>query len=154
MIANTYCRPMEILLVEDALLDAKITIMALERCGIHHRVTLVRSIDEARRFLLRSDVFRRAPRPDLILLDLLLPDAMGTDLLRDLRRMPELTDIPVVVLSASDDAESKTQCTSLHVDDYIEKPVDEDKFLRVVREHKRLIVFGAKPLERQLAAQY
>ncbi len=137
---------MEILLVEDSLLDARVTILALERCNIHHRVTLVRNLDEAERFVKQSDVFRQAPRPDLILLDLLLPDGKGIDLLRKLRSITELSDIPVVVLTGSGDAENRNVCSSLRVDDYIAKPVDEDKFLRVVREHKRLLVFGAPTL--------
>lgn len=146
MLSQTVCRPMEILLVEDGLLDARVTILALGRCSIHHRVTLVRSIEEAREFVRREGVFRRAPQPDLILLDLLLPDGKGTDLLRDLRQMQGLSDVPVVVLTASGDSENRSICSTLSVDDFIEKPVDEEKFLRVVREHKRLLVFGARSL--------
>ncbi|QDS90416.1 Response regulator rcp1 [Rosistilla ulvae] len=146
MFSQTVCRPMEILLVEDGLLDARVTILALGRCSIHHRVTLVRSISEALAFVRQEGVFRRAPQPDLVLLDLLLPDGKGTDLLRDLRQMPNLSEVPVVVLTASGDPENRTICSTLKVDDYIEKPVDEDKFLRVVREHKRLLVFGARAL--------
>ena len=147
MIATTQCRPMEVLLVEDSLIDARVTMLALKRCNIHHRVSLVRTAAEAKQFLNREGVFRRAPRPDLVLLDLLLPDEMGTDLLHEVRQTEEIHDTPVVVLSASGDAESKDRCESLHVDDYIEKPVDEAKFLRVVHEHKRLIVFGARAAE-------
>lgn len=147
MIATTQCRPMEVLLVEDSLIDARVTMLALKRCNIHHRVSLVRTASEARRFLNREGIFRRAPRPDLVLLDLLLPDEMGTDLLHEVRETEEINDTPVVVLSASGDAESKDRCESLQVDDYIEKPVDEAKFLRVVHEHKRLIVFGARATE-------
>ena len=93
-------------------------------------------------FVRREAVFARAPRPDLILLDLLLPDGDGIDVLRGIRELPSVGQVPVVVLTASDDESDRRSCESLSIDDYIQKPVDEEKFLRVIREHKRLLVFG------------
>ncbi len=49
---------------------------------------------------------------------------------------------PVVVLTSSDDMETRERCQSMNVDDFITKPVDEEQFLRVVREHKRLMMFS------------
>ena len=142
MLYGSAIKPMEILLVEDGLLDARVTIHALRRCGIHHRLTLVRTAGEALMFVRREAVFARAPRPDLILLDLLLPDGDGIDVLRGIRELPSVGQVPVVVLTASDDESDRRSCESLSIDDYIQKPVDEEKFLRVIREHKRLLVFG------------
>lgn len=133
---------MEILLVEDGLMDARITIEALRRCGVHHRLTLVRTIGEALQFLTRRGIFARAPRPDLVLLDLLLPDGTGVELLREIRGNAALEDLPVVVLTAAHDDDYRRECEALSVDDYITKPVDERKFLRAIHEHKRLMVFG------------
>jgi CheY-like chemotaxis protein len=135
-------KPMEILLVEDGLIDARLTIHALRRSGIHHRLTLVRTATEALAFIRREGVFARAPRPDLVLLDLLLPDGDGIEVLRGIRVLPGVTQIPVVVLTASEDDEDRQSCESLSIDDYITKPVDEEKFLRVIREHKRLLIYG------------
>jgi two-component system, chemotaxis family, response regulator Rcp1 len=146
MRGDSAVKPMEILLVEDGLLDARVTIHALRRCGIHHRLTLVRTVGEAEAFLRRTGIFARAPRPDLVLLDLLLPDGDGVDLLRTIREQPALQALPVVVLTASDDWSNREVCHALQVDDYITKPVDEAKFLRVIREHKRLMVFGDSAL--------
>ena len=66
-------RPMEILLVEDDLDDAGLTIHALRSGEVPCRISLVRDGEEALEFLYRQGKFRRAPRPDLILLDLQLP---------------------------------------------------------------------------------
>ncbi|MEM6690279.1 MAG: hypothetical protein AAF664_12670, partial [Planctomycetota bacterium] len=56
--------PMEILLVEDGWTDSKVTIHAVRRSHVHHRLTLVRSITEAKSFLKREGIFARAPVPD------------------------------------------------------------------------------------------
>jgi CheY-like chemotaxis protein len=83
---RTIGRPMEILLVEDSLLDARLTIHALRRGGLPHRLTLILDGAEAMEFLLQEGRFALAPRPDLILLDLLLPKKSGLEILADLRR--------------------------------------------------------------------
>lgn len=130
-------RPMEILLVEDGLMDARVTIEALRGGGIQHRLTLIRDGEEALAFLHQSGHFARAPRPDLILLDLMLPKKCGVEVLTELRSDPLLKSIPVVVLTASDAADDRTRCELLEVDSYITKPVNLQKFLAVVRQLKR-----------------
>ena len=80
MLSNTRTKPMEVLLVEDGLMDARVTIHALRRSGVHHRLTLVRRIEEAIQFLNRETIFARAPRPDLLLLDVNLPAVSYTHL--------------------------------------------------------------------------
>lgn len=130
-------RPMEILLVEDGLMDARVTIEALRSGGIQHRLTLIRDGEEALAFLHQSGRFARAPRPDLILLDLMLPKKTGVEVLTELRGDAKLRSIPVVVLTASDAEEDRTRCEELQVDSYIPKPVNLGKFLDVVRQLKR-----------------
>ncbi len=143
MLNETKTKAMEILLVEDGLMDARVTISALQRSLVHHRVTLVRTSAEAIQFLRREGVFSRAPVPDLLLLDLCLPDGDGLDVVREMRSFPDRrATAPVVVLTSSDDLETRERCQSMNVDDFISKPVDEEQFLRVVREHKRLMMFS------------
>jgi CheY-like chemotaxis protein len=130
-------RPMEILLVEDGLVDARITMSSLSSAAIQHRLTLIRDGAEAMTFLRREGRFARAPRPDLILLDLMLPKKNGIEVLAELRADEQLRRIPVVVLTSSDDEEDRARCASFHVDSYITKPVNQQKFLSVVKELKR-----------------
>ena len=130
-------RPMEILLVEDGLMDARATIEALKSGDIKHRLTLVRDGEEAIEFLLQRDRFSRAPRPDLILLDLMLPKKSGMEVLSDIRGDLMLKDIPVVVLTASDAGEDRVKCQLMDVDSFINKPVNLEKFLSVVKQLKR-----------------
>ena len=78
-------RPMEILLVEDGLMDARMTIEALREGQVQHRLTLIRDGVEAMEFLHQDGRFAKAPRPDLVLLDLMLPKKSGLDVLKEVR---------------------------------------------------------------------
>jgi two-component system, chemotaxis family, response regulator Rcp1 len=129
-------RPMEILLVEDSLIDARLTIRALRRGGLQHRLTLILDGGEAMEFLLQEGRFRQAPRPDLILLDLLLPHKSGLDILEDLRSNPQLSDIPVVILTASEDQETRERVEALQVEHFLCKPVNFDRFFEMVKQLK------------------
>ena len=97
----TVGRPTEILLVEDNLDDARMTIEALHSENVQCRVTLVRDGEEAMTFLRREGVFAQAPRPDVILLDMELPKKDGREVLADIRGDSRLQAIPVLVLTAS-----------------------------------------------------
>ena len=79
---------MEILLVEDNLDDARLTMQALKQKDVCCRVHLVCDGDEAWDFLHTKGVFARAPLPDLILLDMELPKRSGAGVLSDIRRIP------------------------------------------------------------------
>ena len=131
---ETIGRPMEILLVEDGLVDARVTMAALEKSGVKHRLTLVRDGVEALDFLHRRGVFSRAPRPDLMLLDLHLPKKDGCEVLAEVRADADLHSIPVVILTASDDPQDKAQAENLQVDCYLTKPVNFDQFLGAVKQ--------------------
>jgi chemotaxis family two-component system response regulator Rcp1 len=140
VIGESKTRPMEILLVEDGLTDARVTIYALRRSQVYHRLTLVRTVGEAIKFLNREGIFARAPRPDLILLDLMLPDGSGLEVLDFLCRWDIESRPTAVVLTASQDASMRDRCRELHASDFMTKPVGEDDFMRVVRDHKKLMI--------------
>jgi len=61
-------------------------------------------------------------RPDLVLLDIMLPDQSGTDLARELRNTATTHDIPIIMLTAKDAEKDKIECLDLGADDYITKP--------------------------------
>ena len=137
---------MEILLVEDGLTDARVTIFAVRRSQVYHRLTLVRTVDEAIQFLNQEGIFARAPKPDLLLLDMMLPDGCGLDVLEALSKWDAVTRPTTVVLTASNDPQLLERCSQLKVHDLISKPVHEDEFMRVVRDHKKLMVHGTQKL--------
>ena len=126
--------------MEDGLTDARVTIYALRRSQVFHRLTLVRTIREAMMFLDCEGIFARAPKPDLILLDLMLPDGSGLEVLEALSGRNPTTRPTSVVLTASQDATLRERCRELQVSGFMTKPVGEHDFKRVVREHKKLMV--------------
>jgi chemotaxis family two-component system response regulator Rcp1 len=128
---------MEILLVEDNLEDANVTIQALKWGNVQCRVSLVCDGEEALRFLYRKGEFAQAPTPKLILLNMQLPKEEGWHVLEDIRANEELKDIPVVVLTGSLVHRAILQAQELHVDGFMTKPVELDKFIGVVKSIRR-----------------
>ncbi len=86
--------------------------------------------------------------PDLIILDLGLPDVQGLELLRKIRELKE--SIPVVVLSSRGDEAGKVQALDLGADDYVTKPFGMDELLARMRAALRhqLQVHGERPVFR------
>ena len=130
-------RAMEILLVEDNLLDARITMEALNESGLKHRLTLVRDGDECLEFLQQQGRFSQAPRPDLILLDLNLPKRDGFELLESVNDDKRFERVAVVVLTAEDGEDVQDRCEHQHVQSFIRKPVNIEKFLATIQLLRR-----------------
>lgn len=137
MSRDTVGRPMEILLVEDSLEDARLTMQALREGNVQCRVSLVRDGQEALDFLHSTGIFARAPRPDLILLDMQLPKLDGREVLAAVRGDERLESVPVVVLTASLVHKAVLEGQNLRVDGYMTKPVSLEQFLDVVRSLRR-----------------
>jgi two-component system KDP operon response regulator KdpE len=92
------------------------------------------------------DLLKEAP--DLIILDLGLPDTLGHDLLRTIRARNE--GVPIVVLSSRGDEASKVQALDLGADDYVTKPFGMDELLARMRAALRhqLQTHGERPVFR------
>jgi two-component system, chemotaxis family, response regulator Rcp1 len=140
MSRGTVGRPMEILMVEDDLEDAGMTIEALRSGEVPCRISLVCDGDEALEFLFQRGKFRRAPRPDLILLDLQLPKIDGREVLTKVRADENLQRIPVVVLTSSLTHLKILQSENLRVESYLNKPIDLPEFSRVVKSLRKFIL--------------
>ncbi|HEY0825315.1 MAG TPA: response regulator [Ramlibacter sp.] len=76
---------------------------------------------------------RRPPVPDLILLDVMLPDADGFDILQRVRQHPVLKDVPVIMLTGKATREAVIKGIGLGADGYITKPCAPEAVLSVVR---------------------
>ena len=63
-----------------------------------------------------------SPRPDLIVLDLMLPDISGTEVCRQLRQSPQTRGIPILMLTAKTDAIDRVVGFEVGADDYVTKP--------------------------------
>jgi len=125
--------PIEILLVEDNPGDARLTREALKDGRVRHHLSVVADGVEALAFLRAQGGHARAPRPDLILLDLNIPKMDGRQVLAEIKADPDLVRIPVVVLTTSKAEEDIARTYDLHANCYINKPVDLDQFMTVVK---------------------
>ncbi|QDT38085.1 response regulator [Stratiformator vulcanicus] len=134
---RTVGRPMEILLVEDSLTAARLTMATLRGGHLQHRITWVPNGEEAIEFVFQRGKFSRAPRPDLILLDLGLPKRDGREVLQEIKADPDLLQIPIVVLTASTSEEDRIVSERLKVESYLTKPIDMNRFLEVIKELSR-----------------
>lgn len=76
---------------------------------------------------------RRPPRPDLVLLDVVLPDTDGFEILMRMRQHPVLKDVPVIMLTAKATREAVLKGITLGADGYLTKPFEPDVLVRAVR---------------------
>ncbi len=74
-------------------------------------------------------------RPDLILLDLGLPDIDGQTLVRYIRREPELKSIPIIVVTAWPEETAKMMVEAYGCDGYVGKPIDIHRLLAIVKDN-------------------
>ncbi|WP_329073779.1 response regulator [Streptomyces niveus] len=127
-------RPVEVLLVEDDAGDELMTREAFEDNRIGNTLHVVRDGLEALDFLYQREDHTEAPRPDLILLDLNLPKYDGRQVLEKIKSDPDLSSIPVVVLTTSAAEEDILRSYKLHANAYVTKPVDLEQFIKAVQE--------------------
>jgi chemotaxis family two-component system response regulator Rcp1 len=133
MIENQMLRPIEILLVEDNPADVRLTREALKENKLSNNLHVAVDGVEALNFLYKKGKFSKSPRPDIILLDLNLPKKDGREVLAEIKQEKDLKRIPVVVLTSSKAEEDILKTYNLHANCYINKPVDFDQFLKVVK---------------------
>jgi CheY-like chemotaxis protein len=137
---ETVGRPLELLLIEDDLEDAGLAFEALKQGEVPCRISLVRDGEEALEFLRKSGKYARAPRPDIILLDIQLPKLDGRGVLAIVKKDDDLKSIPVVVMTVSAAHKQILEEESLHVESYLTKPFDLQQFLSVVKSLRRYLL--------------
>jgi two-component system, OmpR family, response regulator len=118
-------QPLTVVVVEDDAALAKFTATLLTLSGFqvrsaHNRAEVVAEI-------------RRQPVPDLILLDVMLPDADGFEVLLRVRQHPVLRNVPVIMLTGRATREAVLKGIASGADGYITKPFEPDALLRAVR---------------------
>ena len=126
-------KPIEILLVEDNIGDIRLTEEALKESRLIVNLSVARDGMEAIEFLRGKGQHAIEPAPDLILLDLNLPRKDGREVLAEIKNDAELRRIPVVVLTTSEAEFDILTTYGLHANCYINKPVDMDQFIKVVK---------------------
>lgn len=127
----------EILLVEDNDADALMVEKVLEKIGLLSKYMRVNDGAEAIDFLFARGKYHRRDKtsvPKLILLDLNLPYIHGQQVLENIRRNEHTSNVPVIVLTVYDYEEERINLKKLGINNYIAKPLDEEKFRKAVSE--------------------
>lgn len=126
-------RPIQVLLVEDSPGDVRLTQEAFRDANLSIRFQVATDGAEAMAFLRREGAHRRAPRPDLILLDLNLPRMDGREVLVQIKNDENLKTIPTVILTTSEAEADIAKSYQLQANCYLTKPVQLDEFESLVR---------------------
>lgn len=130
---RTFKQPIEVLLIEDNPGDVLLTQLALKNTKLIGKLNVVEDGAEAIAYLRKEGKYARACTPDLIILDLNLPKVDGREVLATIKADPELSVLPVVVLTTSDHHKDIVECYKAHANCFITKPLDLDMFADTVR---------------------
>src|ERR1700724_4882899 len=124
---------LDVLLVEDSPGDVRLTKEVFRDTNIDIHLHVAADGVEAMAFLRREGAHVRAPRPDLILLDLNLPKMDGREVLAQIKKDESLKTIPTVILTTSDAEGDIAKSYQLHANCYLSKPVQLDAFEAIVK---------------------
>jgi len=113
------------LVVEDSLTDTTIFASCLQQGGLN--VLTATSAEEA---LVKISIHK----PDVIILDIVLPDRSGYEICRDLKAEAQTKNIPVVICSTKGGEMDKFWGMKQGADAYLVKPIDQEEFMRTVKQ--------------------
>ncbi len=115
----------KILIIDDEPINVKVCQKYLQELGYTRCVGL----SDATRAM--SQILEE--KPDLVILDVMMPVVSGVDILRQIRAKPELSHMPVLILTASTDRNTKLTVLELGASDFLPKPIDPSELAPRVR---------------------
>ena len=127
-------RPVNILLIEDNPGDVRLTQEAFKEAGIDVNLDVAMDGLKAIHMLRKKPPYEDQTEPDLILFDLNLPKLDGREVLETIKSDINLKRIPVVILSTSNAEQDIINSYNLHVNCYLNKPVDFDSFFEMIKK--------------------
>ena len=126
-------KPLQVLLVEDNPVEAAFAQGVIRKCNFHCEVHVASDGEEALQFLRREGPYAQVPRPDVILLDLILPKIDGWQVLNEIREAPELNAIPVAIVTGTIAEEDQMRAQGLRCEHYVTKPLKIGDVHEIVR---------------------
>jgi two-component system response regulator len=127
----------EVLLVEDNVHDAEMTIRSLKKVNLANNLVHVRDGEEALEFIFGQGKFAGRDlinAPKVILLDIKMPKVDGIEVLRRLKANDVTRCIPVVIMTSSKEELDIVSSYELGVNSYVVKPVDFEGFAKAVSQ--------------------
>ena len=141
----------KIMVVDDEPINCKVVQKYLSLAGYSNFITITDSTQT-------MEIIRRE-LPDVILLDIMMPQVSGLDILEQVRHDTSLSQIPLIILTATSDEKTKQQALELGATDFLAKPLDVNDLLPRVRNalilkaHYDHLTTYATMLETQVEAQ-
>jgi len=126
--------PVEILLAEDNPNDVEMTQRAFEKGQLLNNLHVAADGVEALAYLRQEGEYADEPRPDIVLLDLEMPRKDGKEVLAELEDDPDLSQIPVIVLTSSEAEQDIVESYRHNANAYLTKPVGYEAFQETVRQ--------------------
>jgi two-component system response regulator len=127
----------EILLVEDNISDAELTIRELKRHHMANNLVHVKDGEEALEFIFGTGKYAGQREnfllPKVVLLDIQMPKVNGIEVLKELKENPLTQSMPVVILTSSKESPDIKRCYDLGANSYIVKPVNFERFAEAIR---------------------
>jgi CheY-like chemotaxis protein len=124
-----------ILIVDDDEGHAILIRQNLQMAGLNNRMEHFRDGQAVLDFFFERDgrTARSLDGTYLVLLDIRMPKVDGTEVLRRIKAHPELKKLPVIMLTTTDDSREVERCHQLGCNEYIQKPVDYDRFAEAIQ---------------------
>lgn len=125
-----------ILIAEDDEGHASLILKNLKRSGISNEIIHFKDGEELLNFLFKKGEppHRKDSTPYLLLLDILMPNVDGFEVLRQMKQDEDLKKIPVTILTTTDDPKEIDRCHILGCGNYVAKPIDYEKFVEIIRQ--------------------
>jgi CheY-like chemotaxis protein len=130
-------KEVEILIVEDSIDDANLTIRSLKKNNITNNLFHVKNGEEALDFIFCRGIYSsrsKNVKPKLILLDLKMPKVDGIEVLQIIKSNPDTRSIPVVILTSSEEDPDIKKCYDLGANSFVTKPVQFEGFIKAIKE--------------------
>jgi len=130
-------KEIEIVLVEDSVDDAEITIRALKKVNLANKLIHLEDGSEALDFLFGTGKFtgrELTAKPKLLLLDIKMPKVDGIEVLRMVKSNETTRNIPVVIMTSSSEDKDMVESYNLGVNSYVVKPVQFENFSKAIME--------------------
>ncbi|VXD13300.1 response regulator [Marinoscillum sp. 108] len=127
----------EILLVEDSVSDAELTIRALKKHNMANKLVHLENGAEALDYLFANGAYSEREVknvPKLILLDINMPKVGGIEVLKQIKGDERTRKIPVIMLTSSKEDPDIDKCYDLGANSYVVKPVGFESFMKAVSE--------------------
>ncbi|HHM7897074.1 TPA: diguanylate cyclase GcbA [Pseudomonas aeruginosa] len=125
----SFYEPYRVLIVDDSRAQALHTEMVLNSAGI-----ITRALTEPLSVMAELSDFQ----PDLIILDMYMPECLGTELAKVIRQHERHVSVPIIYLSAEDDLDKQLDAMSEGGDDFLTKPIRPRHLIATVRTRARL----------------